>query len=430
MFASHPVPAADRASGLRARLTLWFFRRFFLLLLLGISLGETALLWWVSAPLELLPLVAYALAIPLLFALNTYLAASQRRRRPSPGAIGSLPTMYYAFAFASVFCGIFLALTSLTWIGSKALVGALAAQALTASHGAALGSDIDTGFRWLANLGITTISLSFVYGYSIGQLRLKVRRVPIRLQRAPAAWHGLTIAQISDIHVGENLEADQLQYFVDRVNELQADIICITGDIADSVRSDLDTYFPVLAGLRAKYGVFAILGNHDHYAGPERVVAALQRHTSFTVLRDASVEIDVRGHPLAVVGLDDRGQDWARGLHHVPALDQTLAVLPPETRTLLLCHRPDPFPHAARAGVGLMLSGHTHGGQIGMPWINGRTRNLAQFVTAFDRGLFEIDRSYLYVNCGLGVTGQRIRLCTPREITILEIDSAGRTGES
>ena len=73
--------------------------------------------------------------------------------------------------------------------------------------------------------------------------------------------------------------------------------------------------------------------------------------------------------------------------------------------------------------MALTLSGHTHGGQLGIPWLHGRVRNLAEFITPFDRGLFERDGAYLYVNCGLGVTGQRIRLSTPREITLIEVGS-------
>jgi len=76
--------------------------------------------------------------------------------------------------------------------------------------------------------------------------------------------------------------------------------------------------------------------------------------------------------------------------------------------------------------VALMLSGHTHGGQIAMPWFNGRLRNLAEFITPYDRGLFERQGSFLYVNCGLGVTGQRIRLFTPREITLIEAQTTNQ----
>ena len=91
---------------------------------------------------------------------------------------------------------------------------------------------------------------------------------------------------------------------------------------------------------------------------------------------------------------------------------------------LLLVHRPDLFDQAAASSVPLTLSGHTHGGQIAIPWFGGRRRNLAEFITPFHRGLYRAGDSALYVNSGLGVTGQRIRLCTPREISVFELTPA------
>ncbi len=410
----------------QARLTRWFFGRFFALLLVAISVAEAGLLWWLTSALEVVPFAVYLLAPVALYMLNSRVAANGRQRHRA--RLGALPRVYHAIALGSLFCFAFLVVDATLWLAAKLVLGAIPADATTVGRVASLGSGIDAAFRWLANAGIATIALSFVYGYSIGQLRLKVRRVRLPLANAPAAWHGLTIAQISDIHVGQNLDPQQLQRFVARVNELQPDIVCITGDIADSPHADMDTFFPILAGLRARHAVFAILGNHDHYANPDRVVEALQRHTSFTVLRDASTTLDLHGHRLSVIGLDDRGRDWARGVLELPYLHRALSEADGASAVLLLCHRPDLFPYAARSGVDLMLSGHTHGGQIAMPWLKGRTRNLAQFVTRFDRGLFELDGKYLYVNCGLGVTGQRIRLCTPREITLIELSAGAAAG--
>jgi predicted MPP superfamily phosphohydrolase len=160
------------------------------------------------------------------------------------------------------------------------------------------------------------------------------------------------------------------------------------------------------------------LGNHDVAAGAAAVTAALRHHTSFTVLRNARTELVVDDAVLAVVGVDDRGRDWARGVPEHPAL-------PPLARGLgrpfiVLSHRPDCFPQAAALGASLVLSGHTHGGQLGLPWRR-RVRNLAEFITAFDRGVFTHGDATLVVSCGLGFTGQPIRLFTPREISVLEL---------
>jgi predicted MPP superfamily phosphohydrolase len=287
-----------------------------------------------------------------------------------------------------------------------------------------LDSGLDTAFRWLADAGVGLIVVSFGYGYSIGQSRLRITRLDLPMQHATAGLHGLRIVQISDIHIGQNLEREQLDRFVAQTNALQPDVVCITGDIIDGPWADIDRFLPILTQLRATHGVFAILGNHDHYAGADRVEAILRQQTPFTVLRDQQTTIQVNGHPLHIIGLDDRGRDWARGVPSVPYLSSALAAIPADEPVLLLCHRPDIFTHAAAEGVDLTLSGHTHGGQLAMPWFNGRARNLAEFITPYDRGLFQRNGSYLYVNCGLGVTGQRLRLCTPREITLITVEHA------
>jgi predicted MPP superfamily phosphohydrolase len=112
-----------------------------------------------------------------------------------------------------------------------------------------------------------------------------------------------------------------------------------------------------------------------------------------------------------------------------PALDGLAAGLPDGEPWLLLSHRPDCFAQAARLGVSLMLSGHTHGGQLALPArVGRRARNLAEFITAFDRGTYRQGSSTLYVNRGLGFTGQKIRLFTPREVACIELRAAGANG--
>jgi predicted MPP superfamily phosphohydrolase len=300
------------------------------------------------------------------------------------------------------------------------VLGALSVQALSVFDPVAVNLGIDRFFASSVTLGMIGISLVMWYGYVFGQRELRVTELALPFG-GHATGGGPRIAHISDIHVGQNLSLEQLVGFVDRVNALEVDLICVTGDIADSASADFETFFPVLGRLRARSGVVAILGNHDHYAGAERVVAALRRWTDFRVMRDEAVTLDVSGVPVHVIGLDDRGRDWARGLESCARLAELVEQAPPRIPILLLSHRPDLFPQAAAAGVALTLSGHTHGGQLAVPWFGGRRRNLAEFITPFHRGLYERGASYLYVNSGLGVTGQRIRLFTPREIGVFEL---------
>jgi len=391
---------------------------------MAIAVSQWAVLWWLfPGAMHTLPGVLQVGAPLPIYLLNRTLAARTQRRWRVRTATSGWVRLYYATAFTSLFCAVFLLLVGILWLSATTFVGAIAAHAGTAHAAFAADSTIGTFCRWLGNTGLGVIGLMFAYGYSIGQHRLKVVSLRLPLRNGADTLNGLRIVQISDIHIGQNLKRAELERFVARVSALDPDLVCITGDIADSPAADLEGFLPILAQLRARYGVFAILGNHDHRTGADHVAAALRRLTPFTVLRDEHVSLAINGHPLHVVGLDDRGYNWAHGMPHVPYLEAAVAVLPPGEPILLLCHRPDIFPQAIAEGVALTLAGHTHGGQLAVPWFNGRVRNLAEFITAFDRGLFERDGSYLYVNCGLGVTAQRIRLNAPREITLIEVQA-------
>jgi predicted MPP superfamily phosphohydrolase len=208
------------------------------------------------------------------------------------------------------------------------------------------------------------------------------------------------------------------------VNALEPDLVCLTGDLVDRPETCARA-FPTLGGLRARHGVLAILGNHDFYAGADTVTAALRELTPFTVLRNALAVIERESATLAVAGVDDLGRDWARGVPEHPALPALATAAPAGAPLVVLSHRPDCFPQAASLGAGLQLSGHTHGGQLAVPWLPGRApRNLAEFISRFHRGLYREGDALLYVNRGLGFTGQRIRLFTSREITIVTLRAA------
>jgi predicted MPP superfamily phosphohydrolase len=224
--------------------------------------------------------------------------------------------------------------------------------------------------------------------------------------------------------MGAFLRPDELARHVARINALAPDLVCITGDLVDRAAT-CDEAFPVLAGLTARHGVVVTLGNHDVAAGAEAVTAALRRLTPFTVLRNARFELERDGARLAVVGVDDLGRDWARGVLEHPALPGLARDVAPATPLVVLTHRPDCFEQAARLGADLVLAGHTHGGQIGLPsWRGRRVRNPAAFITRYDRGTFRSGTATLIVSNGLGFTGQPVRLFTPRQIGCVELHPA------
>jgi predicted MPP superfamily phosphohydrolase len=403
---------------MRERFTRLFFYYFFRSLLVAIAIGEWAVVAWL--------LRASGVAVPgwLHFAMPAafYAANLMLVRLPHklPWPARRAVEVYTAYAFTSVFGFAFLLFNTAAWTVLGFLTDGVSWA--TGPQTAAIVDLSLRGYESSTTLGLAAIGLLFTYGYTFGQREVVVTQHRVRFRRAGTGLHGLRIAQVSDIHIGRYMSADLLEHFVDRVNRLEADVIVVTGDLLDNVR-DIPWGFPVLGKLRAPHGVFTILGNHDVFAGADAVEAGLRRHTAHTVLRDAVATIRIDGAPLHVVGVNDLGRDWARGVVEHPGLSAVWPGLPEDEPVLLLAHRPDLFPQAVRAGIELTLSGHTHGGQLSLPTFRGRPLTLARFMTPYDRGLYCEGDSALYVNLGIGCTAQRIRIFAPREISVFEIDA-------
>lgn len=403
------------------RLSTWFFGRFFQFLLALVCASQWVTVWWLLAGGHSIPLWVHPAGIAALWLFNLRLvrgAGRMGRHAPSPRLALRL---YFATAFASLFCFVFLVAASVLRVALAGIQSALFAHTDIA---AAIAFPSAQSFMTFTQVGFAGIGLTFLYGYTIGQRRLCVREMALPAKGLAAALHGIRIAHITDIHMGQNMEPAELAAFVERVNRLRADLICVTGDMIDSARTDIDLFLPIFAELRARYGVYAVLGNHDHSAGAERVVAGLRRHTRIHLLRDEHVPVPIGDAELHLIGLDDRGPDWARGHRRDPRLETLFARVPKGAPVLLLNHRPDLFEHAADLGILATLAGHTHGGQIAVPWFAGKYLNPSQLITPFDRGLYRRGDCHLYTNCGLGVTAQRVRICTPREIAVFELQRA------
>jgi len=190
---------------------------------------------------------------------------------------------------------------------------------------------------------------------------------------------------------------------------------CLTGDLVDSPATDLDAWMPELARLTARHGVFAVLGNHDRRAGADRVAAALARWSGWRLLRDEVATIEVAGARLHLVGLEERPEGRA-----ADALPDLVARVPGGEPFVVLAHRPSVLPVAAAVGVPLVLAGHTHGGQLAVPGVP--RLNVARLLRlGFEAGCYARDGTLLYVNRGLGTSGQRLRIGVPREISVLTL---------
>ena len=241
---------------------------------------------------------------------------------------------------------------------------------------------------------------------------IEVTHRQIELARLPAAFAGLRLVQLSDIHHGLYMPSERVTQAVELANRLEPDLVALTGDFVSNSVHYIEPVAEALGRLRAPLGVFAVLGNHDYRVGAHRVAAALERH-AIAVLRNRHVCLARGSASLFVAGVDD-------GRHKQDNLRQALAGTSPETTTLLLCHNPAILPLAAACGVELILSGHTHGGQIGMP----RLRSLAAargLRLPLAHGWREFNGTKLYVSRGLGTVILPIRFRCPAEIPVLQL---------
>ncbi len=236
--------------------------------------------------------------------------------------------------------------------------------------------------------------------------RIEITEHRIRLHDLPESFRGLRIVQLSDIHHGLFLPFHAVLDAVEMTNRLQPDVIALTGDFVTYSRAYIEPVAAILGTLRARHGVFAVLGNHDFRVGDGEVTRALQRH-GIEVLRNRHALLRHAGHALPIAGIDDLwyGADLPRALHGIR----------PGAPTILLAHNPKIIRRAAHYQVGLVLSGHTHGGQINLPLagtVFGRSPEQMRFRSGWDR----LGPTQIYVSRGIGTVVLPLRVRCPAEI--------------
>jgi predicted MPP superfamily phosphohydrolase len=277
-------------------------------------------------------------------------------------------------------------------------------------------------FPRFATAAVALAFATVTYGYVRGYRRLRVRRHVVAIPGLPPALEGLRLVHVSDLHLGPLADRAALREALDAIDALDPDLICVTGDTIDNRHTNLGRWLPELARLRARHGVFAILGNHDRVVGADAIAAALTRTSGWRVLRDEVAAVEAGGATLHLVGLEDRADDRS-----ADGLDAALARVPADATVVLMVHHPAAFPAAAAAGVPLTLAGHTHAGQVAVPLLP-RLNPARLLMTRYDAGPFVERGCALHVSAGLGTSGQRVRIGAPREIALLTLAGAGGAG--
>jgi len=266
-----------------------------------------------------------------------------------------------------------------------------------------------------------------LYSTAVARHWIDVTRHNVPLAGLAESFDGLRIVQLSDIHMDEFTEPVFLQYVVDRINLLEPDVILMTGDF---VSFDISTKkfaigsawqcANILTGLKCKH-VFASLGNHDVFVDAAEVTAALTAN-GIRVLTNASVPLERGGARIWLAGVDDPVEGEPNPELAIPASIRGL----PNEPIILMCHAPDYaddlLQHPAGHSVSLMLSGHTHGGQVRLPIVG--ALQLPDLGKKYVEGWFRFGPMQLYVNRGIGTVGVPFRLDCPPEITLFTLRAA------
>jgi predicted MPP superfamily phosphohydrolase len=269
--------------------------------------------------------------------------------------------------------------------------------------------------RLLRQTAIAVSATPFVaaaYGLLYGRLDVEVTHQRIALPRLPLAFEGFRIAQLSDIHISAFMPADEIRRCVAMANQLKTDLVVLTGDYVSWDPAAQGDVVQALAGLRAPYGVFGCLGNHESITQTEESITRLFAAEGIRILRQERAPIQLRGETLNLIGVDDSQPD-IKGIKH---------LVMPDTVNILLIHsvgRAD-FERAAEFGIDLTLMGHTHGGQLSLEFLR-RGLSFARLETPYVSGRYEKSGSQLYVNRGIGTTVIPIRLGARPEITVFEL---------
>lgn len=270
---------------------------------------------------------------------------------------------------------------------------------------------------WIERSAQATLYLALfvtLAGLFVARRRPGIVEIKIPVIDLPRALHGFSIAQISDVHVGSTIKRGFVEGVVRRVNELNADMIAVTGDLVDGSVAQLSAHTAPLAGLTARHGAYFVTGNHEYYSGEPAWTEEIRR-LGLRVLKNEHVVLRHDGASLVLAGVTDlsahhfdpaQRSDPAAALRGAPA---------DAGAKILLAHQPSSAMAAASAGFDVQISGHTHGGQF-WPW------NLfVHFFQPFSRGLYRLKNLWIYVSRGTGYWGPPNRFGVPSEITRIRL---------
>ena len=281
----------------------------------------------------------------------------------------------------------------------------------------------------LAAAGI--FSALAIDGIIFGKYRHTVRKVKLRFKNLPENFKGYKIVQISDVHSGSFFNPQKLQKAIDLINEQDADVVLFTGDMVNNYADEFKPFIPLFKSIKAKYGKFSILGNHDYgdygawnsreeKAQNIPTLKNYQAEAGFKLLRNENIALEKNGEKIYLLGVENWG---IKPFPQYGDLDKALKGVPEDAIKVLMSHDPTHFDEVVKkhkTNVHLTLSGHTHGMQFGLDLKNIKWSPV-KFKYKKWADLYESEGKYLYVNRGFGVIAYPGRVGINPEITVIEL---------
>ena len=264
----------------------------------------------------------------------------------------------------------------------------------------------------IATIGLAM--LATLIGLFNARRRAAVVDVEVPVANLPAELHGFSIAQISDVHVGPTIKQEYVAAIVEAVNELEADVIAVTGDVVDGNVPQLAAHVAPLSRLRSRHGTYLVTGNHEYYSGAHAWTQEFQR-LGMRVLLNEHVVLTHHECQIVVAGVTDYSAHHFDPRHRSDPAAALLGAPASAAVKILLAHQPRSAEAAAAAGFDLQLSGHTHGGQF-WPW-----NHFVRFQQPFTAGLNRLKNLWVYTSRGTGYWGPPKRFGAPSEITRIRL---------
>jgi predicted MPP superfamily phosphohydrolase len=349
--------------------------------------------------------------------------------------------LWFASALAAYVC--VKVVHAIEWVWHRVHKAAPAHFPQVAAHTTALQDFVPdpsrrTFFRTASVVAGAAPFLGVMYGYAAERLRYELRRVEIALPNLSSELDGMSIVQISDIHLSSYMSLESVRRAVDMANDVGADLAVVTGDLITGVHDSVYDCVQEVRRLYAPLGVYGCNGNHEIYARAEDLAEKYYAQAGMRMLRGENAIISYKGAQLNLLGVDYQRERMPSG-RKVQMLSNIEPLIRRDIPNILLSHNPNSFNRAAELGIELSLAGHTHGGQVQVEILD-VSLSPARFITDYIAGLYHRPLlmpdqpkrmgetiklmpnapkglAALYVNRGLGTVGAPVRLGAPPEIT-------------